>query len=305
MRAFFALPLLTIAPLALVSPLAAQTAAPVVKTTEAQPTPPPSADRVAAAKPVIDKLWPLGTYRKMMNEQMSDMVYDTMASMMDMKGEDMLPGRDIPASAKGKTIADINEALDPHFRERMRIMMDVMFKEMAPVADKIEPSVRSALTAEYAREYTVAQLRELDHFFATPTGQLYAQKWVASFYSPEMASAMKDYMPEFMEAMPGIMEKVEKATAHLPLPNKMEPVTTSEVAAEAEESNPAAKWSAADQKLDEKLRRESLGLNQRAQTAYARQQLHALEAEERSGRKLDEYEIYQRDELRAQLKGKK
>ena len=320
MRAFFALPLLAMAPLALVSPLAAQTATPVAKTAEAQPAPPPSADRITAAKPVIDKLWPLGTYRKMMGGQMADMVNSMMASMFDMKSEDFLPGADIPESEKGKTLGEVAANHDPYFRERMRIMMDVMFKEMAPIMDKIEPGVRSALAKDYARTYTSAQLHDLDRFLATPTGKVYAQNWVASFYSPEMMGSMKDFVPEIMSAMPDIMKKFEEATAHLPPPPKTEAESATEAASDAAAAAAEAvqavkdaeaagyqmdKWSAADRQQFEQLRGERDTYYLQQEMIDARISLHALEAKERTGQKLDKYEINQRDELRDLLKDKK
>lgn len=299
------------------TPLSAQSAAPsapATKAAEAQP----AADRIAAAKPVIDKLWPLGTYRKMMDGQMADMVNGMMASMFDMKSEDLLPGADIPESEKGKTLGEVASAQDPHFRERFRIMMDVMFKEMAPIMDKVEPGVRTALTTDYARKYTPAQLNDLDRFLATPTGKVYSQNWVTSFYSPEMMGSMKDFIPEVMSAMPDIMKKFEQATAHLPPAPKPEAASDAEAAAEAaseavsaavagdgEDPNPVSKWSAADRELASKMQSEVEAVTEKQQLITMRYELHALEAKERSGQKLDEYEIDQRDYLRETLKGKK
>lgn len=306
-----ALPLAAIA-----SPLAAQTSAPATAPAAITPTPSPSADRIAAAKPVIDKLWPLGTYRKMMGSQMSEMVSTMMESMYDMKGEDLVPGGDIPEADKGKTMGELAESKDPHFRERMRIMMDVMFKEMTPLLDKAEPSVRGALTTIYARKFTAAQLSELDRFLGTPTGKVYSENWVSSFYSPELMSAMKDFAPEMIKAMPAIMDKFEKATAHLPPPatpsnpDDLAAVAAADAAAAAADAEDAAtdadptlKWSEADRKLGEQLSNEALKLSDQYDTAEARYQLHALDAKERSGQKLEEHEIEQREYLRDVVKG--
>ena len=68
------LPLFALPLLALASPLSAQTSQSAPAATKAAEA--PAADRVAAAKPVIDKLWPLGTYRKMMDQLMGPMMDD-------------------------------------------------------------------------------------------------------------------------------------------------------------------------------------------------------------------------------------
>ena len=57
MRALLALPLFALAQLSLATPSLAQSTTPLAITTDV----PPSADRIAAARPVIDKLWPLGS----------------------------------------------------------------------------------------------------------------------------------------------------------------------------------------------------------------------------------------------------
>ena len=310
MRAFFAVPLLILA-----TPLSAQTttaSTPLVKTTES----PPSADHIAAAKPVIDKLWPLGTYRKMLNGELTDMMDSMMASMLDLKISDLHIANNPPEKEESQSLREIIAARDPHYHERFRITMNVMFKELTPVMDKIEPQVRTALTTDYARKYTVAQLRDLDRFLATPTGQIYAQNWVSSFYSPEMMASIEDDMPNIVAAMPNIIEKVEKATAHLPLPSKTEDemaIDAAVVAADAaaaaaldeEQSNPERKWTQADRKSVAKLDNEIVHLSGQLDTLYTRRELHALDAKARSGQELTDDEIAMRDYLRETMKDKK
>lgn len=200
-------------------PLALLAAAPV----SAQTAPPPeiSKSHEAAAARVVDKLWPLGTYRRMMDGTMSKMMDSMMESMFGMKASDMAPpsGQDAARQDTGdKTMLEVAEAKDPHFRERMKIFMDVMMKEMIPLVEKIEPGIRESLTRVYARDYSERQLAELDAFLGTPTGQVFGQRWMMSFVDPEMVSNMAKIAPTMMQAMPEIMKKVEAATAHLPPP---------------------------------------------------------------------------------------
>jgi len=176
--------------------------------------------RLAAAKPVIDKLWPLGTYRRLMDGTMSKMVDGMMGQMFEMKAGDMLPPGTERDEAGDRTMGQVTETVDPHFRERMRISTDVMFREMLPLIDRIEPSIREAMVRIYARKFTTAQLSDLGTFLATPTGEAYSREWMQSFVDPEIMTGMQAFVPELMREMPAIMKKVEAATAHLPPPPK-------------------------------------------------------------------------------------
>lgn len=206
--------------LALSAPLGAQTATP------AQEASPIDADRLAAARPVVDKLWPLGTYRRMMDGTLSKMMDQMLSSMYDMPASDFLGGFDksgeAAKAADGKSMGELAATGDPHFRERMKLTMDAMFKEMIPLFEKVEPQVRASLANIYARRFTVAQLGDMNAFFATPTGKAYAEQSMLVYTDPEMIGAMQSFAPEMLRAMPEIMKKAEAATAHLPPPPKRE-----------------------------------------------------------------------------------
>jgi hypothetical protein len=184
----------------------------------------PDVTRHALAKRIVENLWPLGTYRRMMDGTMSKMIDGMMVSMFDMKASDMAQAIDPSGNAKtaisDKTMGQVAEAADPHFRERMKITMDTMMGEMIPIFEKFEPSIRDSLSNVYARDFTVEQLTDMDRFFETPTGKAYGKHWMMTFVDPEMMKNMQGFAPEFMKAMPNIMKKVEKATAHLPPPPK-------------------------------------------------------------------------------------
>lgn len=189
----------------------------------------PDPARLAAARPVIDKLWPLGTYRKMMDRTLDMMLDGMLAGMFDMKASDIaaMGGAEAKAAEKlGDTsLRELARANDPHFDERMRISMTVMMREMGGLMTAVEPQVREAMSAAYARRFTLAQLGDIDRFFSTPTGRIYASESLMLMTDPEMMKAMQAFTPELMKAMPAIMQKVQAATAHLPPPPKPKPAT--------------------------------------------------------------------------------
>ena len=181
--------------------------------------------RLALARTAVNYVWPLGTYQRMMSGSMDQMMDSMMAGMFDMKVGDMVPSSDKAMTEEEKKLAQttMREAIlkkDPHFEERMRITNKVMMGEMGAFFDKVEPAIRDGLANAYAKKFDTKQLTDLNAFFQTPTGKVYASESIMLFVDPEMMKAMMGAMPELMKSMPAIMEKVKKATAHLPEPPK-------------------------------------------------------------------------------------
>jgi hypothetical protein len=181
----------------------------------------PDPAALAAARPVIDKLWPLGTYRRLMDGTMSKMIDAMMDQMFQMRAADLVPPGTKGAEKVGdKSMGALAAEADPYFKERMRISTDVMFKEMIPIFDRLEPGLRDGMVRIYARKFTVAQLADLNAFLNTTTGQIYGREWMLSFMDPEIMATMQRATPELLKAMPAIMAKVADATKHLPPPPK-------------------------------------------------------------------------------------
>jgi hypothetical protein len=181
----------------------------------AQATPDPA--RLAVADKVVVKLVPQGTYLRMMRDAFPQMMDAMIARMSGMTAAD-LGEKD----KSGKTLEQLAAEKDPAFRERMTILTRVMGEEMGKLMDGLEPRVRVALGKSFARRFTLQQLNDLDAFFATPSGSAFAKDYLLTFMDPEMMQEMSAATPEIMRAMPAIMQRVEKETAHLPPPTKPE-----------------------------------------------------------------------------------
>ncbi len=174
--------------------------------------------RMSAAQKVVDSIWPLGTYRKMMDGTMDQMMDSMFESMFDMRASDVVKAGGVNTEDSDETLAEVIEEKDPHFRERMKITTDVMMREMIPLMEKIEPSMRENMAQIYASRFSLAELNDLNVFFATPTGKSYAAESLLIFTDPKFMESMQAFVPEFLSAMPDIMKKVEEETAHLPQP---------------------------------------------------------------------------------------
>ncbi len=200
-------PLLVIA-----SPLLAQTT----------PTAPVAAidpARLAAAEKAVAALVPPGIYMTMMRDQMPRLMGAMMGRMLGKTPAEIgLPAD--PKQPAGRTLREAAAAEDPHFEERMRLGSQAMFDGMGEVFNTLEPRMRVGLGRAFARKFTLAQLNDMNAFFATPSGAAFAREYLLTFTDPELMSEMMAALPELMKAMPAIMAKAEKATAHLPPPPK-------------------------------------------------------------------------------------
>lgn len=205
--------------LLLSAPLAAQTpsvaAAPVAAVDPA---------RSAAAMRIAAKLLPIGSYREMMRGSMNQVISSINDQMM------ALPLRDVGGMAgidRTKlsgigpgTMKELMAILDPAFEERTRIMTRIMMAEMTDLMSAMEPEMRVGMAEAYARRFDLAQLGDLERFFATPTGAAYAAQSMQIYTDPAVMAKMQTMMPRLMQAMPAIMRKSAAATAALPQARK-------------------------------------------------------------------------------------
>jgi hypothetical protein len=172
--------------------------------TAAAPLPPVAPDRLAAARHVVDSIWPIGTYARVMQRSLNGVM-------------DMMVG-----NAFGLPLDEARKK-DPYFDERFKITMDTMMGEMVKLMARYEPDIREGLTEAYARKFDVAQLEDLQRFFATPTGAAYAAESMTLMTDPAIMKRMQAVIPDLLKSMPAIMEKTKAATAHLPPPPAQRP----------------------------------------------------------------------------------
>ena len=175
------------------------------------------------ARKTAAALLPPGSYEKMMRSSMEQMVGTITSQMYNSRMADILPEGSAPdleieREIGDKTIKEVLGAGDPHFEERMRITNRILFQEVAPIMGRIEPDVREGLARAYARKFSAAQLQDINRFFETGSGRLFAAESMTTWVDPEIMSLMAKLTPELMKEMPAIMEKTKAATAHLPPP---------------------------------------------------------------------------------------
>lgn len=180
--------------------------------------------RLAAAQITVDRIFPEGTYARMMNGMLDKVMESAMA------GVGKIPLRELAriGGASEADVARLGQAslhemmalIDPVYDQRNRIAMRVMGEGMGAVMSSLEPQMRQGLARAYANRFTTSQLGELNAFFATPTGSLYARDSMVIFMDPAVMEAMQAAMPKLMAQMAPLVEKVRKATEALPPPRK-------------------------------------------------------------------------------------
>lgn len=192
--------------------------------------------RLALAKQAVAAIMPPGTMQRIMKDSMSNMEEMMLKSMFDMRGADL----GVTGDGKDKTLREAMAEKDPHFEERMRITNRVMTEEMGAIFSKMEPRMAEGMARSYARRFSLAELTEINRFFASAAGASFARQSFELMTDPEMMTEMMAFMPEMMKEMPAIGEKLKKATVHLPPPPKDEDEGEEEEEAGEEGAKPIA-----------------------------------------------------------------
>ncbi|MEO0688778.1 MAG: DUF2059 domain-containing protein [Pseudomonadota bacterium] len=165
--------------------------------------------RVPMAQQVVLKLFPEGTYSKMMEETMAPMMEGLLGSIAGSPAVTLLELTGL-APSQLNTVEEANLAeavalLDPNASARNAEIGDTMMTLITDIVVQIEPSYRAGLARAYAVRFTEAELTDLNAYFGTPVGQKYAAESFLIFADPQVMSSMNEMMPAVMEAMPAMM----------------------------------------------------------------------------------------------------
>ncbi|MEO1647951.1 MAG: DUF2059 domain-containing protein [Pseudomonadota bacterium] len=165
--------------------------------------------RVPMAQQVVLKLFPEGTYSKMMEETMAPMMEGLLGSIAGSPAVTLLELTGL-APSQLNTVEEANLAeavalLDPNASARNAEIGDTMMTLITDIVVQIEPSYRAGLARAYAVRFTEAELTDLNTYFGTPVGQKYAAESFLIFADPQVMSSMNEMMPAVMEAMPAMM----------------------------------------------------------------------------------------------------
>lgn len=168
-------------------PAGAQVAGPTVSgATAPAPLPPVELARLAAARPVIDRIWPVGSYARMLQASLNGLGVAAASAVNTAIANDPAARAELAKSLPDDRRTPAERAADDRSRrDAMRAASD----EMQAALVKVEPTLREGLATAYARRFTVAELGELQRFFATPVGRRYAAESLMIMSSPDVMNA--------------------------------------------------------------------------------------------------------------------
>lgn len=186
----------------------------------ADPLSPEEEARLGSAMVVVTKLFPEGTYAKMMEESMAPMLEGMMGGLGSSPALTLTSLTGIDPLTLGAVDSDKLEAavalLDPAAAERNAAMGEAMFALISEVVVDIEPAYRSGLARAYAVRFTAEELADLGAYFDTPVGKKYAAESFLIFADPQVMSSMNEIMPAMMQRMPTMMEMIGQAASEFP-----------------------------------------------------------------------------------------
>jgi len=192
----------------------------------------PSPEALAEARKVAARLLPPGVYKTVMSGSMQAItgsMGDTLKAMPLRQIAEL--GGLKPEEAKALDKVNVERVMaiyDPYWQQRQQLTMQAMFDAMGDFFTMMEPTLREAMAHAYADHFTLAELTDLDRYFATPTGAKYAARATTIMTDPAVMASMKDIMPKLIQQMPHFIEAAQKATAGLPPVRKLENLTPAE-----------------------------------------------------------------------------
>ena len=194
---------------------------------QAEPLTPEQEARLPAAKKAVAAMMPDGFYRKMMDDVVGQMMGplqndfgdEAMAAQVEQQvglSIEELEERNLSKEQLGEAIT----ILDPAARERSEVMTRVIVDGLTEVYSALEPALREGMSRAYAARFTDKQLSDINAFFATETGAVFAAESMAMMGDPQVMGAMSEATPLVMEQFPRLFEKMEAREAELPKQRK-------------------------------------------------------------------------------------
>lgn len=189
--------------------------------------------RMPQARLVVDKIFPAGTYAKMMKDQFKPMMNGLMGQMLDtvqigdLSDLTGLYFDDLEAIDESKQ-TDAMAILDPARRERLAAINDLVIEGVTQTINRVEPAYRDGLVQAYAARFSAVELADISAFFATPTGGHYAAQSLLIYSDPQVMAATKKVLPEMMAMGLAITEQAAAQTGKFSQPRKFSDLSSVE-----------------------------------------------------------------------------
>lgn len=195
--------------------------------------PPPEPARLKLAETASAKLLPDGTYVKIINDMMGQILTPMFNIMPGLSDDQLVSATGASAEVVGTlTEADkaaVTQLIDPYHKQRGEQVVGAIKPVIAEAMAIIEPAMRTGLTRAYARKFTTAELGSINGFFATPTGASFARESFAMQADPEVMQAMFKSLPTIFERFTGQEAKFKAKFDELPKQRSMADMSDAEL----------------------------------------------------------------------------
>jgi hypothetical protein len=186
------------------------------------------------AETTAERLMPNGSMKNMMNQMINTYMTPIMNILPEMSSTEIMLKVGIYEGEienlndeKRKAITDM---LDPTRKERGKQVVEVMTPVLEETMALLEPSMRTGISRAYARKFSAEQLRQINGFFATPTGALYAAESYPLQADPEVMQAMFKAMPKLAETLKKKIPSMEAGMKNLPKERQLSDLNKEEMA---------------------------------------------------------------------------
>lgn len=177
------------------------------------------AARLPAAESVVGQMMPDGFYGEMMGGMVDKMMRPMMAMVAQpsfILGTRLEMDQDtIDALGEAEQV-ELAQMLDPAYDLRVEAIIGVMTDKMGGMFSAMEGPMRDGLSRAYAVRFDEAQLADIDGFFQTPTGSLYARESMALFGDPQVMQATMKALPAMMSGFGNFEGAIVEAMSALP-----------------------------------------------------------------------------------------
>ena len=182
------------------------------------------------ANDVVAKMLPDGFYAEIMEDIMGSTMRPILSmfsgpSFVVMSRISLDDG--LPELSEAE-MAELAGVLDPAYATRGDAIISAMTGGMGDMFAVMEGPMREGMAKYYVTRFTGPQLGEINAFFETPTGALFARESMAMAADPQFMSSIMSTMPEVMGQMGDFDARMEAAMESIPEAKTFDALTAEE-----------------------------------------------------------------------------
>ena len=191
------------------------------------PLPPVDPARLELARVSAGVWFRDGSMARIVDNMLSSKPDSYASSMLDLTMSQIaaMAGMPLPSALGGDsnlTLRQMAAKNDPYFDQRMGAIHDALLAEINRLSPRFEPQLRDGLAQSMARRFSADQLKDMNRFLTTPSGQAFADSSYLMWLDPAVFRNAMGTIPGLVGEMPGVVARVKAANDRFPMPKKAE-----------------------------------------------------------------------------------